>query len=293
MRITSTMMGSTVVQSLSDIRNRMLGLQTDLATSKRLHKPSDGPSATVDSLRLRSTLNRLERYDRNIEDARGWLSTTDSALDQLNGVAQRAHELAIQAANDTLSQSARDNVAAEIDRLLEGAVQYANTSYAESYLFGGLKGDAEPFTLASGAVTYNGDAGVVKREVAPGTQVQINADGQALADTGLFAALTDLSERLKAGNRDAISSQSVAELSNSIDSLVELRASLGARFSQVELMERLAKDTRVNLESNQEILEGIDLEKTMIEFNQMESAYQTALAIGARVMPPSLLDFLR
>lgn len=294
MRITSSMMSDTVTTSLNELRARLSGLQTNLATSKRLHKPSDHPSATVDAMRVKSALERLDRFERNLGDAKSYLATTDSALDHLTQILQRASELAVQGANSHMPQEALDSLADEVDKLLEGAVDVGNTTLAGTYLFAGLKGDAPPFTLAAGVVTYNGDNGVLRREVSPGNQMQINLTGNdLLAASDIFNVLKNLSDRLRAGDVTTISSTSVKEVQNALDGVLQLRSSVGARHRQVELLEARQRDTRINMESQLELLEGIDMEKTLIEYNQVDLAYRTALAIGGRILPPSLMDFLR
>jgi flagellar hook-associated protein 3 FlgL len=40
-------------------------------------------------------------------------------------------------------------------------------------------------------------------------------------------------------------------------------------------------------------VENIDLPRTMIDINLQEVAYQTALSSAARVLQPSLIEFLR
>jgi flagellar hook-associated protein 3 FlgL len=40
-------------------------------------------------------------------------------------------------------------------------------------------------------------------------------------------------------------------------------------------------------------LTGVDLAKALTDFTAQQSAYQAALKVGAQVIQPSLLDFLR
>lgn len=288
------MMSDTLTQGLSEMRTRLSRLQTELGTSRRLHRPSDHPAAAVDALRLRSALDRMDRYERNISEANSWLGVADGALGQLTEILQRVKELAVQGANGTLTPENMAVLAAEVDKLLSSAVDVGNTAHGQTYLFGGFRGDAPPFALAGGVVTYNGDVGQVMREIAPGTQLQINLPGSDLmAATDVFTAIKNLYDRLMAADNAGISQFSLTEVDNAIAGAVQLRASLGARQQQAEMMEQRSRDTRVSLETHLEIVEGVDMEKTMIDFNQADTAYRTALAVGARILPPSLVDFLR
>lgn len=78
-----------------------------------------------------------------------------------------------------------------------------------------------------------------------------------------------------------------------IDNFLSARALIGAKQNRVELMEdRLSQQevfsTRI-LSDN----EDIDMEKAIIELTTQESIHRAALSVGARIIQPSLTDFLR
>ena len=68
---------------------------------------------------------------------------------------------------------------------------------------------------------------------------------------------------------------------------------VGTRFNRLEKASVTAGDAELALTSSLSQVENTDLPKAMVELKMQEVAYQAALASTARVMQPSLLDFLR
>lgn len=87
MRITNGMMINNSLNNIS--RNKRLSdkLNTQLATTKKIQRPSEDPIVAIRALRLRSTYNEIEQYlDKNIPDARSWMEATQEAIESINSV---------------------------------------------------------------------------------------------------------------------------------------------------------------------------------------------------------------
>ncbi len=87
MRITNGIM---INNSLNNInRNKKLSdkLNTQLATTKKIQRPSEDPIVAIRALRLRATYSEISQYlDKNIPDARSWMETTQEAIESINSV---------------------------------------------------------------------------------------------------------------------------------------------------------------------------------------------------------------
>ena len=70
-------------------------------------------------------------------------------------------------------------------------------------------------------------------------------------------------------------------------------SSVGARYNQLSQMRQAADDRVLDLSTQLSDVEDIDLPKTLTDLQLQQTAYQAALAAGARVVQPSLVDFLR
>ena len=58
-------------------------------------------------------------------------------------------------------------------------------------------------------------------------------------------------------------------------------------------MKDSAQDRQISVASQLSDIEDIDLPKTIMEMQLQQTSYQAALAASAKVIQPSLIDFLR
>jgi flagellar hook-associated protein 3 FlgL len=71
------------------------------------------------------------------------------------------------------------------------------------------------------------------------------------------------------------------------------QADIGARTVRVETARSVANDATLTLSNALSSVENVDLAKATVDLGLREVAYQAALGATARVLQPSLLDFLR
>jgi len=298
-RVPTTQAGRLMNANLQSTYSRLVDLQDQMASGKQLRRPSDAPAKVVDALDYRAQLRRSEQFERNSQDAQGWLQTADATLASVVSYVQRARDLTLQAANGSQNANGRQAAAAEIRSLRDGLVQLANTTYQGRSIFNGTAVGDTPAYDASG--TYTGDGGTVMRSVAPGVQVQVNVTGPEVfgASAGgpsfggnLFEVLTRLADDL-AANDPSTAGTALTALDGALDRVYGVQASLGARSKRVD--DVLARSAEVNVEIRGRLasIEDIDLPKTIIDVKTQELAYQAALQVTAKVIQPSLLDFLR
>jgi flagellar hook-associated protein 3 FlgL len=75
--------------------------------------------------------------------------------------------------------------------------------------------------------------------------------------------------------------------------IISALGTIGARTNRMETMLTRAKDSLISLTNNLNEVESIDLPRTIVDLQMQEVAYKAALGATARVVQPSLLDFLR
>ena len=166
MRITNSMMVSTMMRNLNNNLNRMDKIQMQMATGKRINKPSDDPVGMAKVLTLSSDVAANEQYKKNVDEALSWLETTEIAVTQLKDVIQRVRELTVRGATGTLAPEDKQAIQKEITQLKDQVVSIGNSTYAGRYIFAGFNTMNRPFTLEETAagtqLVYNG------RMVSPG-----------------------------------------------------------------------------------------------------------------------------
>jgi len=184
MRITQSALYS---RALFDIQRglfRYSQLQTEVATGRRVNRPSDDPAAALRVLPLRGELRDLAQFGENVALARETLDISAASLEDGSSVMQRVRELATQAANGTLSSSDRASIGAEVDQLLDQMLGIANSRRGERYLFGGTETGSPPFSLETvGGRTravYSGNRDSLSVSVSPGMDADINVPGDSV-----------------------------------------------------------------------------------------------------------------
>jgi flagellar hook-associated protein 3 FlgL len=298
-RVTQKTIAQSTLGNLQGNLRKMQRLQEQLSSGKQINRPSDSPGGTVSALRFRADIRRIEQQVRNAQDGKDWLGTADTALTGSLDIMRRARDLTLQGINATSGTSERAAIAAEIDGLRENLLAVANTRYLDRPVFAGVADTANAFNLDG---SYAGDQGAVQRTVADGVTVQVNLPGDKVfgfdpvtpgGAASVFQALENLAANLRSGNIASVGNEDLVALDAAYLAIQNSLALIGARYNQVDTMQMRAEGTAVTLANSLAEVESIDLPKTIVGLQMQEVAYEAALSATARVLQPSLLDFLR
>jgi len=292
MRVSESMIYDVARARLSDQATTVQTLTTQLSSGKQLNQPSDNPADVRSAVGLNDLLAQLDQYGRNIDSVTNTLSAMDTALSSAGSLIQRANELAIQGANGTLGTSDRQAMADEVEQLAEAMAQDANAKVGDNYIFSGFKTSTQPYQVtSSGQVSaYQGDHGVVLARVGPSATMQVSLAGDTAFQPALDA-LAQLQSDLKSGQ--PVSQSTIAQIQGGLQSLTEAQATVGARENRLAN----AKTSQQNLvDANQRLLsqlEDVDMPTAITELAQAQTTYQATLAVTAKVMQTSLMDYLK
>jgi flagellar hook-associated protein 3 FlgL len=292
-RVTQAMMAGHSLGAMQTSLSRLAKLQEQLSTGRVLNRPSDSPTGTTSAMRIRSSIDDVKQYARNAQDGNAWLSTLDSALTSATDQVLRARDLALQGANEGVAgQAVRDALASEVDQIRAGLITTANSDYLGRPVFGGVTAGPDAYDATG---TYVGTPGAVNRTIADGTTVRVDVDGNAAfgpAGSSVFDHLAALSTALRSGDQATISA-SIGALDADRDRITTTQTEVGSRQNRVEAAIQAAGDNELALTASLSDVENADLPKTVVDLQMQQIAYQAALGATARVMQPSLLDFLR
>lgn len=295
-RITQRTIAQRTTGNLQLSLRRMAETQERLSSGKVISKPSDDPVGAVSALRLRSNIRSTEQYVRNAEDGLGWLSAADNTLTSSLNQIRRVRDLTLQAANGANGENERRAMAVEILAIRDSLIGLANTQHLGRPIFGGTADGVNPYdTTGAFQITGAEATGVVERTVAPGERVQVNMVGPQVFGTdpdNLFNTLTTIANDLLANDVSNIATN-LTDLDARMRGVTDALGELGARYNRVETMKARAEDQIVTLKLSLSEVEDIDLPATIMDLQLQETAYKAALSATARVLQPSLVDFLR
>ncbi|MDO7788342.1 flagellar hook-associated protein FlgL [Desulforamulus aquiferis] len=199
MRITNQYLANSMIKHLQGNLSRLATSQEQIATTKRVNRPSDDPNILSPLLAIKGNLIYNEQYDRNLNDGLAYLDVCDSALGTIGSVLTKAYEYASQTANDSYNPDDRKSVASQIDKLIDQIVELGNSAVGSKYVFAGTDNGHPPFKRVkddSGVeyIVFMGNTDQVMREVAAHTSYPISANAVgfgATASEGIFGWAND------------------------------------------------------------------------------------------------------
>ena len=290
MRITNNVLVNNLKNNLSRNIFNMEKIQNQLATGKRISRPSQDPTGIVESMHLASRLRENKAFQDNAREAKSWLSTTDEALDSLTVALRRAYELTVQGANGVLAPEDREAIKAEIQQLVEEVGVIANTIHNDRYIFGGTNTKNMPYN--DGTWQHNQQS--IMYEVGIGITIPINLTAEEVfVQADLIGTLQNVAAHLETGDTESLRNTDLNALQQGIDQVLACRAKTGASINRLEMTIARLEEQEVNYSSLQAEVDGVDAAQLIMELKNAENVYQASLSVGARIIMPTLVDYLR
>ncbi|WP_420367608.1 flagellar hook-associated protein FlgL [Curtobacterium sp. L1-20] len=265
---------------------------TEQATTlKNIQRPSDDPVGTVSSMQVRKEQAAAAQYTRNANDAVGWLATTDSALSSVYSVLNSVRDLTVQAANSgTMSDTDRDAFITQFRSLKSDLEARANTTYGTRSVFAGSSTTPTAYDPATGWAPSGTD---VTRRVGDGTTVRVDTAGADVFGSGsgsVFAMLDSIVDDLQNGVN--VNAQ-IGSVDAAITTVRGVQADVGVRHAAALTAQDSLKTATVSLENRRAGIEDTDLAKAVLDLQVQQTNYQAALAVTAKVLQPTLMDYIR
>jgi len=205
MRVSEFQIYNVFLSNLQRARDRMLNIQEQVSSNKKVLRPSDDPTSFNQNVSDRASLAVVEQRLRNISFGKGRLESSGQALTSANTILVRLKELSVQLRDDTNGASERATAAREVRQLLLELQQLGNTRVDGQAIFTGTSTHGRatgvaispPVTITNGStdtltVTVDGTAsGTIDlttattsftgAELAARVQSKINADATLVA----------------------------------------------------------------------------------------------------------------
>ncbi|MDD4602024.1 MAG: flagellar hook-associated protein FlgL [Negativicutes bacterium] len=302
MRITNNMISYNFLTSLNKSLERQNKIQEQLSDGKAIHRASDDPIKTIRSLRFNTNLAQNEQYTQNVKDALSWMETTDGVMSDLGSIMISIKEKVIQASTGSNPESAVQTIGSEVDKLLDHIITLGNTKIGDRYIFSGQNDKMAPFTRTGDTVTYHGDINKISMPIQPGI-VDPNKDSVNLTGYELFGSklsiinhVIEIKDHLTAGTADDqkwLSETGLQYLEDDHSQILQAQTEIGGRYSMYEMSQSMMEDNYTTITGDLSANEDLDIPKAIIDFKTSENVYKMALSVGASIMPPSLVDFLK
>lgn len=331
MRITNSMMSKSFLRDVNRNQNSMKKINDQLTSGKEFRRPSDNPFKVARSMQLHGDIGTNKQYNENIKDTINFLETTDTALEQVNNVFQRVRELMVSVGNPAYGSDEKKAIKDEINEKVNEVSQILNTSFDGKYIFGGTKGSSKPVGSMEDKDTGNNiihlsgkegeildlnstdDAvknqinmigGTLNSEISQGVTVEYNvsatdvlmfkdADGNDVNVMNLFKDITNNLDSKDPDEIKRITNENLRAMDSAMSNLSKLRSEVGAKQNRMEAAKEQNEEENFNMTTILSETEDINLAEKTIEASVMQSVYMASLQTSARIIQPSLMDFLR
>lgn len=297
-RVTSAIISRNVVDGLQTNLSRLQRTQEQLSSGRRINRMSDSPVDAASAMRLRAEQAANEQVGRNVGDGLSVLGAADTAFTSMSSMLGRVRQLVVAGLNSTNGPTERAAMASEIDQLKGGLIALANTQYLGRPIFAGTQDVPAAFDTTTGQYMGNGQA--VQRNVSTdgSTTLGVTVTGDTAFST-LFSAgagagiLDTISAGLRNPGGPAALNAELSNLDKASATMQDARSLVGSTYNRLLGIQGAGQSRLDQVGAQLSAAENIDLPKTIIDMQIQSTSYQSALGASAKIIQPSLVDFLR
>ena len=328
MRVTNKMLSNNFLRDMRNNLSNMNTIQGQMTSGKQIRRPSDDPFKASRIMQMHSDIDANKQYNNNIKDSINWLDTTDTALGQVGDVVGRIEELLVSAGNGAYSANERTAIKDEINQKIGEVSQILNTSFDGKYIFGGTRGTTKPVDVETKdalgnpkntELIYNilpqvnpGDPTQAEQlnmlkdkrlvEVSQGVTMEYNINASQVINYGtgasenlmeLFKNITTHLDSTNPTDIQALTTTDLAGIKAAMTNVLKVRSEVGSKQNRMESAQSRNVDENFNMTEILSRTEDIDITEKAMEYATMQTIYVASLQTSAKVLQPSLLDYLR
>lgn len=297
MRVTFDMAFRNGLADIHRASETFLRAQREVSSGKRLHVPSDDPSAASQVIGEYAEQRTLDSYAKASDSVESRLMVADTVLSDVILRLQDGQVKAAAAANSFLTPSQRDALALELESVRDALLTAVNQQFRGTYVFSGEHLTTAPYQKdAAGAVgTYQGNAGSQMIDVDRSRSIAVTFDGSAVMGD-VFDSLDQLVAAVRAGNTAGPGftvADGLAKLGEAFARATTMQNRVGAALNDVDEQQLRLGEVRRASVARRSSLEDANMADAISKMQQAKAAHEAALAAVGAASRPSLLDYLR
>lgn len=324
MRITNaSMMRSHLYDTQRNLTN-MSKINQQISTGKVINTVSDDPHKAIRIMNMNNEIKYTEKYNYNIDETVGWMNTTDSSLEAVGDVLSEIKETIIKAGNGTYSQNDIKSLNADINEKIKQIADTLNSTYGGKYLFGGTNVNDAPIKVVenddgtvklefnknkNGQILPNTDD--LKADISSGINLDYNVSVGEIFNikdengkninlldeiNNLSTLMNDIAngdEQTSAKAKETLLNDTKGKIDTLFDHVVNERTTLGVRVSTAEKIKEANEENIVNMKEVLSLDQDTDVVEKFVELQSAELVYQASIQVGAKLIQPTILDYIR
>lgn len=264
-------------RNLNSSNTQLAGSLQRLSSGLRVNSAKDDAAGLAVSEGLSSQIRGNTQGIRNAYDGISVAQTAEGALGQVGGNLQRIREIAVQAANGSISDGNRSQLQKEVDQLTQEVSRIITT------------------TNFNGTALLSGGSGITFQVGASGTtDNQVTTTGVEMSSIGGFSSDLTATGTVSV-TTSAAASAAISALDSAIETVTNTRATFGAIQNRFEAVIANTQNYVENLSASKSRIMDTDFaaETAQLTRNQILQQAGTAILGQANTLPQAALSLLR
>lgn len=310
MRITNSSMIRNHMYDVQQGLQRMDNLNKQLDSQKQINRVSDDPHKAIKIMNLNNEIKYAEKHNQNVEEVVGWMNNTDANLEEFGTLLGDIKNSILKVGNGTYSDEEMKAIQAEMNEKIKALGETLNTTHGGRYMFGGTSVDEPPVLIEEkdGVVTLTLNPKIndedLKAEISDGINLDYNVSASEIFNKdgkNYLDSINDLSKLMNdiANGVDVEDNKKelLGDVKKNIDDFfnhtVDTRTKFGVKVNTAEKIKDLNDENILNMKGVLSLEQDVNYVDKFIELKSAEMVYTASIQVGAKLIQPSILDYLR
>ncbi|MCR1933687.1 flagellar hook-associated protein FlgL [Clostridium tepidum] len=319
MRITNKMMADSFMTDMNNNLQNLDRIRQQLTTGKNFSKPSHDPANVIRTMQLYTGIDANKQYNKNISNVINWLDVTDTALDQIGKQLGKIRDKLQEAGDPGFGPTERKALKDEVNGIIGSLSQTLNTTFDGKYIFSGTRVTGKPTAVkkdenGNNSIYYINKDGTaltdknsdeykqmnekLKAEISEGVVMEYNVTAKEILEDGgdLAKLLENIVNNLDSDDptdTNKLYGENLGDIDKVLDNVLRIRAEVGAKQNRMDSAKTMNTETNFNMTEILSNIEDIDIVEKNMEYAVLQSVYISSLQTSAKVLQPTLMDYLR
>ncbi len=307
-RVTGQTRSNNAIAYMQQQAARLAMYQDQVSSGVKIKVASDDPSNYASLIQAKAAGMRFDMYSETMSDATTDLNAGVSALGEATDVLTRAKQIAIEGADGSTDDTGFGALATEVDTLISRMTTAGNAQIDGKYIFSGTATGTPPFRASAldaqghpTAIAYDGSADRARVLIGPGQTADtkyVGSDVFQQAGGDAFQSLITLRDTLRDQTlAPGAKSQAISQIIGQVDAAQQaISGSVGeqsSRLASLSALQSRLSDMKLSSAEQATNLEGTDIAEAVVRMQELQSSLEATMAVTAKLLDPTLLDFVR
>lgn len=310
MRITNSSMIRSHMYDVQEGLQRIDNLNRQIDSQKQINRVSDDPHKAIKIMNLNNEIKYAEKHNQNVEEVVGWMNNTDANLEEFGTLLGDIKNSILKVGNGTYSDEEMKAIQAEMNEKIKALGETLNTTHGGRYMFGGTSVDEPPVQIEEkdGVVTLKLNPNInsedLKAEISDGINLDYNVsaseifnkDGKNYLDSinDLSKLMNDIANGVDVeDNKQELLGDVKKNIDDFFNHTVDTRTKFGVKVNTAEKIKDLNDENILNMKGVLSLEQDVNYVDKFIELKSAEMVYNASIQVGAKLIQPSILDYLR